>query len=185
VPALAVPQLALVVAVADNGIIGRGGTLPWRLPEDLRRFRANTMGKPMLMGRRTFESIGKALPGRTSIVLTRSRGWWHPEVLVAHSLAEALERARGAAELAVIGGAEIYALTLPLARRIYLTRVHAIVSGDTHLPPLDGRDWRELWQEDYPADARNEHAMTFSLLERREVGPATAWRSPGAAGAMP
>jgi dihydrofolate reductase len=168
------PVIALIVAVAQNGVIGRAGELPWHLPDDLKRFKALTMGKPMLMGRRTFESIGRPLPGRTSLVLTRSADWIAPPgVIKVRSLDEAIERtlaiagaARGAPELAVIGGAEVFRLALPRARRIDLTRVHAAVSGDVFFPPLDPREWRETERVEHPADARHAYAMTFSVLER-------------------
>ena len=165
------PRVTLIVAVAENGVIGRAGQLPWHLPDDLKRFKALTMGKPMLMGRRTFESIGRALPGRTSLVLTHSLDWPAPSgVLAVHSLDEAFAEARGAAELAVIGGADVFRLTLPLAQRIDLTRVHAELSGDVLFPPLDPREWQETERIEHPVDARHAHAMTFSVLERR--GPA-------------
>lgn len=170
VAALAVPRISLIVAVAENGVIGRAGQLPWHLPDDLKRFKALTMGKPMLMGRRTFESIGRVLPGRTSLVLTNSANWpVPPGAIVVHSLEEALAetRRRGAAELAVIGGAEVFRSALPFAHRIDLTRVHAELSGDVHFPPLDSREWREIERSEHPADSRHAHAMTFSVLERR------------------
>ncbi len=166
------PSISLIVAVAENGVIGRAGELPWHLPDDLKRFKALTMGKPMLMGRKTCESIGRLLPGRTSLVLTRSAGWAAPAgVVVVRSMEQAITEASrgGAQELAVIGGSEVFRLALPLARRIDLTRVHAEVSGDTHFPPLDPRIWRETERTEHPADARHAYAMTFSVLERREV----------------
>ena len=160
------PLVSLLVAVAQNGVIGRGNRLPWHLPEDLKRFKSLTLGKPILMGRRTFESIGKPLPGRTNLVLTRSREWKRPGAIVVHSLDEAVARAGEADELVVIGGAEIYELALPRAGRLYLTRVHADIEGDTVLPPFDGREWRESAREEHPADERHAHAMSFSVLER-------------------
>jgi len=162
-------KISLIVAVAENGVIGRAGGLPWHLPDDLKRFKALTMGKRVLMGRRTFESIGRPLPGRTSLVLTRSAGWAPPGgVIVMHSVEEAIAAARqgGAGELAVIGGAEVFRLALPLARRIDFTRVHAEVSGDVYFPPLDPREWRETERTEHPADARHAYAMTFCTLER-------------------
>jgi len=164
--AAAPPSLSLLVAVAENGVIGRDNALPWRLPDDLKRFKALTMGKPILMGRSTFESIGRALPGRTSLVLTRSPAWSAAGVTVVHSLEEAIARAAGAEELLVIGGAQVYALALPRAARIYLTRVHASVSGDTRLPELGRAAWREVSRAEHPPDALHAHAMTFSVLER-------------------
>lgn len=171
------PLIALIVAVAENGVIGRAGQLPWHLPDDLKRFKALTMGKPMLMGRRTFASIGRPLPGRTSLVLTRSADWLPPPgALAVHTLEEALAEARrlDAGELAVIGGAEVFRLALPLARRIDLTRVHAELSGDVYFPPLDPREWRETERIEHPADARHAHAMTFSVLERRAAPQTTS-----------
>ena len=163
------PLISLVVAMARNGVIGRNNALPWRLPEDLKRFKAITMGKPILMGRKTYESIGKPLPGRTNIVLTRDRGWRAEGVQVVGSVAEALQQARDAAELAVIGGAEIYRLTLPVAGRIHLTRVEAHVVGDTVFPELDPAQWLSSQVGSLPADERNQYPMTFLTLERRAV----------------
>ena len=160
------PLVSLLVAAAENGVIGRDNTLPWHLSDDLRRFKALTLGKPMLMGRKTFESIGKPLPGRTSLVLSRSRDWARPGATVVRSLEEALERAGTVPELVVIGGAEVYRLALPHAQRIYLTRVHAEIPGDTVLPPLDATAWRETEREFHAADARHAHAFTFIVLER-------------------
>jgi len=160
------PLVSLLAAVADNGIIGRGGRLPWHLPDDLKRFKFLTMGKPILMGRKTFESIGRPLPGRTSLVLTRSRDWSSAGTVVVHSLSEALERAGEVGELVVVGGAEIYRLALPRAQRVYLTRVHASVEGDTVFPALDEREWRESAREEHAADERHAYAMSFCVLER-------------------
>lgn len=160
------PLVSLVVAVSENGVIGRDNALPWHLPEDLRRFKALTMGKPMLMGRRTFESIGRPLPGRTSLVLTRDPAWSAPGVIVVRSVEEALQRVSGAPELAVIGGEAVFRQTLPLASRIYLTRVHAQVEGDVRFPELDPRQWREVECSVHPADERHPYPMTFVTLER-------------------
>ncbi|MBV9345238.1 MAG: dihydrofolate reductase [Gammaproteobacteria bacterium] len=160
------PRLALVVAAARNGVIGRDNALPWRLPEDLRRFKALTLGKPVLMGRRTFSSIGRALPGRRNLVLTRDPAWSAPDVHVVHSLAAALEQARPAPELLVIGGEEIFRAVLPQAERIYLTRVHADLEGDTFFPALEPAEWREVAHERYAADARHAYPMSFVTLER-------------------
>ncbi len=160
-------RLALIAAVARNGVIGRGGDLPWRIPADLRFFKATTMGKPMIMGRRTFESIGKALPGRTSIVVTRQADFAAEDVEVAGDLAQALKIAAdlGAEEAMVIGGGEIYAAALPRADRIYLTEVHIDAEGDVHFPPLDPAQWRELSRDDHPAEG-DTPAFSFVILER-------------------
>jgi dihydrofolate reductase len=166
------PSISLIVARADNGVIGRDNALPWRLPRDLKRFKTLTMGKPMLMGRRTFESIGRALPGRISLILTRDPAWRAPGVIVVHSLEEAFDQAGSAQELVVIGGAEIFDLVMALARRVYLTDVHADIPGDTQFPDLQPDEWRELERIDYAADADNAQAMTFRTLERRALSDA-------------
>jgi dihydrofolate reductase len=160
------PRLVLVVAANDAGVIGRDGALPWHLPADLKRFKAITLGKPILMGRRTYESIGRPLPGRTNLVLTRSADWRAEGVLVVHSLEEARAKAADAPELMVIGGAELYRIALPHADRIELTRVHADVSGDTFLPAFDPGEWRETASERHAPDERNALPMTFVTLER-------------------
>jgi dihydrofolate reductase len=144
-------EIVLIVAVAANGVIGAEGRLPWHIPADLRHFKALTTGKPMVMGRKTFESLPGLLPGRRHIVLTRDAGWSAPGAEVAHDLDTALKLA-GPGEVAVVGGAEIYALALPRATRIELTEVHAEVAGDTTLPPL-GPEWREVAREEHTAEA--------------------------------
>jgi dihydrofolate reductase len=161
------PLVSLIVALADNGVIGRDNALPWRLPEDLRRFKAATLGKPILMGRRTFESIGHALPGRANLVLTREPDWSAPGVLVVHSVAAALAAARAAPELVVIGGAQVYRLVMPLAQRIYLTQVHAALAGDTYFEDFDPAQWVEVAHEERAADERHAYPLTFKTLERR------------------
>ena len=163
------PRVSLIVAMAQNGVIGRANGLPWRLPEDLRRFKASTMGKPILMGRKTFESIGRPLPGRLNIVLTRAADWSAAGVTVVHTIEAALAAAGDAAELMVIGGAEVYQLVMPFARRIYLTHVHAEVVGDTFFPAFDPAQWVDLECEAYPADERNAYPLTFMTLERRSA----------------
>lgn len=144
------PGLFLIYARADNGVIGRDNGLPWRLPADLRRFKALTMHKPMVMGRKTFESLPGLLPGRRHIVLTRDAGWQAPGAEVAASVADALALA-GPGEVAVVGGAQVYAQFLPLAERVELTEVHGDFAGDTTMPPLDG-GWVEQARAEHPAD---------------------------------
>lgn len=163
------PRLVLVVAVAANGVIGREGGLPWRLSADLRRFKAITLGKPVVMGRKTWESIGKPLPGRHNIVVTRRHDFRidDPSVSVVHDLDEALAAAGDVPEVMIIGGAEIYALALPRAGIVELTRVHAEVEGDTRLPEFAPIEWRELGRSEHPADERNQYPMSFITLERR------------------
>ncbi len=166
-------QLSVIVAAAENGVIGRGNALPWRLPEDLRYFKRVTMGKPVVMGRRTFESIGRPLPGRTNIVISRNRAFSAEGISIAASLDEALQLARkiahadGVAELLVIGGAEIYAEAIPLADRLYLTRVHAEVEGDAFLPPIDWKEWRETARERHCGSGANPYDYSFLVYERR------------------
>ncbi|MBV8146224.1 MAG: dihydrofolate reductase [Gammaproteobacteria bacterium] len=163
------PLISLMVAMAQNGVIGRDNSLPWRLPEDLKRFRAFTLGKPILMGRKTFESIGRPLPGRTNLVLTRDRSWSAPGVIVVHSVEDALAHASSSNELVVIGGAEIYRLVLPFARRIYLTHVHADVPGDITFPEFDSTQWADVECSSQPADEEHAYPLTFVTLERRNA----------------
>ncbi len=160
------PSVVLIVAMARNGVIGRGNAMPWHLPADLKRFKALTLGKPILMGRKTQESIGRALPGRDNLVLTRARDWRAEGVTAVHSVDEALERAASSAELAVIGGAELYRLTLPLATRIHLTQVLADVEGDTFFPEFSRNEWRAVESSDHAADERHAYGMKFVTLER-------------------
>ena len=157
------PELFLILARADNGVIGRDGGMPWHLPADLKRFKALTMGKPMIMGRKTFDSFPAPLPGRRHIVLTRDKGWRAHGAEVAHSVKEALDVA-GPGTVAVIGGADIYAQFLPLAEWIELTEVHGDFEGDVSMPPF-GPEWREVAREEHEAaDGRPAHA--FVTLRR-------------------
>ncbi len=145
-------DVVFVLAMADNGVIGAAGAIPWRLPEDMKRFKALTMGKPIVMGRKTWESFPKRpLPGRTNIVITRDASYAAPGALVVHSLEDALAKARAEnpSEAAIVGGAEIYKAALPLATRIELTEVHVEAQGDAHLPPFDRAVWRETAREEH------------------------------------
>lgn len=159
-------RVSIVVATDLDGTIGRENRLPWHLPADLARFKAVTMGKPMIMGRKTWQSIGRPLPGRRSIVLTQQAGFQAPGADVAHTPDEALALAAPAGEVMVVGGAEVYRLFLPRAGRLYWTEVQARVGGDTRFPPIDPTAWREVACEDHPADAKNPHPMRFRILER-------------------
>lgn len=163
------PRLTLIVAVADNGVIGREGGLPWRLSEDLRRFKQRTLGRPVVMGRKTWESLGKPLPGRTNIVITRRTDYRIdvPGVIVARDLDAAIAAAGDVDEVMIIGGAEIYALALPRADLVELTQVHASVDGDTVFPTLPSADWKEISRTDHPADERNQYPASFVTLQRR------------------
>lgn len=156
-------QLFLIYARAANGTIGKDGALPWHISADLKRFKALTMGKPMIMGRKTFESFGKPLPGRRHIVLTRDAEWQADGAEVVHSVGEALELA-GGGDVAVVGGAEVYALFLPLASRIELTEVHADYAGDTHMPALAAEEWQVVAREDHAAEG-DSPAYSFVTLE--------------------
>ena len=154
----------LIYARASNGVIGMDGALPWHIPADLKRFKSLTLGKPMIMGRKTFDSLPGLLPGRQHIVMTRDSDWQAEGAEVAHSVGKALELA-GEGELAVIGGAEIYAHFMPLANRIELTEVHEDFKGDAHMPPLSGDEWEVIAREDHPAqDGRP--SFSFVTLER-------------------
>jgi dihydrofolate reductase len=168
-------QLAIIVAAAENGVIGKNNALPWRIPADMRYFKQTTMGKPIVMGRKTFESIGKPLPGRTNIVITRNSAFVAEGIKVVSSLDEALKLAEdiavadGAEELVVIGGAEIYRSAMPRADRLYLTEVHASVEGDALLPEIDWAHWREVGRERHQAESPGEHDFSFVRYERAET----------------
>lgn len=167
-------HVAIHVAIAENGVIGRDGGLPWRLSTDLKRFKADTMGKPVVMGRKTYEGIGKPLPGRLNIVVTRDRDWRAEGVEVVHSLDDAIRLAEvrgrcmtGADEVCIIGGGQIYGQALPLADRLHVTHVLAEVAGDAHFPPIDPAEWRMVRWQDVPAGEKDSHATRHSIYERR------------------
>lgn len=162
-------EITLVAAVADNGVIGADGGMPWHLPADLAHFKQLTMGKPILMGRLTWESIGKPLPGRKNLVLTRDSHWHADGAVRVASIDEALRVAAkdGASELMVIGGAEVYRQALPRADRIYMTRVHAEPWGDTLFPEMDPDAWGEVARRERLSDESNAWDLTFVTLERR------------------
>ena len=167
-------KLAILVAIAANGVIGRDGGLPWRLSSDLRRFKADTMGKPIVMGRKTWASIGRPLPGRLNIVVTRDRGFQAEGAEIAGSLEEAITlatvRARcmaGADEICVIGGGEIYRQALPLADRLYVTHVLAEIPGDTFFPAIDPDVWVVVSSVDIPAGDKDSHPTRHVVYQRR------------------
>jgi dihydrofolate reductase len=161
-------RVSLVAAIAADGVIGRDGSLPWHLPDDLAHFKALTWGHHLIMGRRTFESIGRALSGRTTVVVSRGRPALPAGVLLAGGVTEALAlvAARGEQEAFVVGGAEIYRAALPHADRLYLTRIHGEVAGDLRFPRVDWRDWRLVSRRDQPADARHPWALSFCRFDR-------------------
>lgn len=161
--------IALVVAAAENNVIGKDNQLLWRLPNDMKFFKNTTWGMPVIMGRKTFESLGKPLAGRTNIVITRQEAWQAPGAQVVKSLEEAIAAAgdTDAKEAFVIGGGEIYALALPLAQRIYLTRVHTRLEGDTYFPEFDQQQWELLSNLDFPADEKHAYAYSFQVWRRK------------------
>ncbi len=160
------PNLSLIAAMADNGVIGRDNQLPWRLPADLGHFKRLTMGKPIIMGRRTWESLPGLLPHRRHIVVTRDPDYVAEGAEIARSLDEALTLAGDADEMMIVGGANLYAQTLPMASRLYLTFVHDDFDGDTRFPAFDRDAWQEVARERHEADARNPHAYSFVTMER-------------------
>ena len=164
---MSAPSVTLVVAVADSGVIGRDNALPWHLPDDLKHFKRITLGKPVVMGRKTFESIGKPLPGRHNIVVTRDANYRREGVTVVHSVDGALRAAEGAEEVMVIGGSDLFRLFMWTARRVHLTRVRGDIAGDVHWTPLDETEWRRSAAEEHAADERHAYAMTFEVWEKR------------------
>jgi dihydrofolate reductase len=166
-------RIAIMVAAADNGVIGRNNALPWHLPGDLQYFKRVTLGKPVIMGRKTFDSMGRPLPGRTNIVISRNPAYRAEGAKVVPSLQRALLLAEevalidGVEEVVVIGGADIYRLALPLAGRLYITEVHAKIEGDTHFPPVDWGEWCESARERHQAEGPNPYDYSFVIYERR------------------
>ena len=159
-------KIAIVGAMAENRVIGSDNRLPWHLPADLRHFKQLTLGKPVLMGRKTHESIGRPLPGRTNIVVTRDRSYLAPGCVVVHSVDGALEAAEGCAEAMVIGGTEFYRQLLPRTDRIYMTLVHKEFAGDAFFPELGESEWQEVERTDCAPDENNPWPYSFIRLER-------------------
>jgi dihydrofolate reductase len=165
------PRISLVVAMDENGLIGRDGGLPWRLPDDMAWFRRVTMGKPVMMGRKTYDSIParfRPLPGRHNIIITRNRDYRAEGCTVVHSVAEALVAAGDAPEVMVAGGAMVYAAVLPQATHLYLTLVDGEFVGDTYFPPVNWHEWRETWRDVHEPDERHAHRFTWLVLERED-----------------
>ncbi|MFT6390230.1 MAG: dihydrofolate reductase [Cellvibrionaceae bacterium] len=165
-------DLSIIVAMAHNRAIGKDNRLLWHLPEDLKYFKRTTMGKPMIMGRKTFESIGRPLPGRLNIVVTRQQDWQHEGVKVVHSIDAAMDLANSQAsiddiaEVMMIGGAELYQSALPAAKKIYLTRVDADIDGDAFFPELIDGEWEEVSRQAFSASEDNPYAYAFCVLTR-------------------
>ena len=159
-------KLSIIVAMAANGVIGRDNQLPWHLPADLKHFRKLTTGKPILMGRKTWESIGRPLPERTSIVITRNRDYTAEGAVVVNSIEAALKAAAPNDEIMIIGGSELFRQVLPEVSTIYLTRVHADIEGTTFFPEPEESEWREVERIDHEPDEKNSYAYSFITLER-------------------
>jgi dihydrofolate reductase len=174
------PNIVLLAAIAENGVIGRDNGLPWRLKSDMQHFRAFTMGKPVVMGRKTYLSIGRPLPGRTTIVVSRDRAFAAPGIVVAPNLAAALAAAHGDAlrrnadAVVVAGGADIYAQAMPLATRLAITQVHKRVEGDAHFPAIDAKAWHEVARSEQQPAAEDEASFAYVTYERASSGSADA-----------
>lgn len=166
-------KCSMIVAMSENRVIGINNKLPWYLPNDLKYFKQVTMGKPIIMGRKTYESIGKPLPGRANIVITRNTQWQAEGVKVAHSLeqaialAEAISNIDGQSEVMIIGGDQIYKACLPQVDRVYLTKVHAEVQGDAWFPEVDWSSWQEVGREDFQAEGANPYDYSFIVYDRQ------------------
>lgn len=160
--------ISLIAAMSENSVIGINNTLPWHLPLDLQHFKKLTLGKPLIMGRKTHQSIGKALPGRDNIILTQDTLFSSPGCKIAHSINEAYQLAEPAKEVFVIGGQALYEQTLPDAHYLYLTLIHAQIAGNIHFPKWQANEWFEIQRETFPADERHRYAFSFIILERRK-----------------
>ncbi len=159
-------QLSIIVAMDRNRVIGKGDGLPWHISSDLQNFKKITMGKPIIMGRKTHESIGRLLPGRENIILTREESYKAEGCTVLHNMDELFEHCKDVDEVMITGGSEIYKISLEQATRLYLTEVHAEIEGDTYFPEFDRNEWNETSREDYHADNKNEFDYSFTVLER-------------------
>ena len=158
--------ISIIVAMADNRVIGINNQLPWHLPGDMKWFRQNTLSKPIIMGRKTYESIGKPLPGRSNIIITREQDYHVEGGIIVHSIEQAMQAAGEAEEVMIIGGSSFYEQMLPQADQLYLTLVHANVEGDAWFPELDLNQWTEMEREDHDADDRNPYPYSFVHLKR-------------------
>ncbi len=171
------PRIAYVVAMDDNRLIGRDNALPWRLPDDMAWFREKTMGKPCIMGRKTYDSLPyrfRPLPGRLNIVVTRNPGYEAPGAVVVHSVEEALAAAEDVDEVVIIGGADLFSHLMPVVDRLYLTHVHDAAEGDVFFPEFNQAEWRESYHEYHPADDRHALPFTWIILDRIVDGRAFA-----------
>ncbi len=160
-------RLSIIAAMSANRVIGSSNNLPWRLPADLKRFKNLTMGHHLIMGRKTFESIGQPLPGRTTVVITHQTGYAPSGVLVAHSIDQALQLAADDPEVFVAGGGQIYQQMLPRADRLYLTSIHEEFEGDTDFPEFKESDWKLISEEDHPPDEKNSYPYSFLIYKKK------------------
>lgn len=166
------PRIAYVVAMDENRVIGRNNDLPWRLPDDMRWFREKTLGKPCIMGRKTYDSLPdrfRPLPGRLNIVVTRNSVYQALGAVVVHSVDEALQAAGDVEELIIVGGGDLFRRLLPVVDRLYLTQVRGAVEGDVFFPPIDLSQWRETYRQEHPADERHPLPFTWLILDRKSV----------------
>ena len=159
-------KISVIAAMSENRVIGRDGALPWHLPADLARFKSITTGHTVIMGRKTFESVGQPLPNRRTIVITRNNDYQCAGVFIANSLDEALDHSAHEDEIFILGGEAVYRIALPRADRLYLTIVHATIQGDTHFPPFDPDQWKLVEDERHEADDRHAYAFSFRRYER-------------------
>ena len=166
-PAPRASRISLIVAMARNRVIGADNTIPWHLPNELKLFKSLTMGHHIVMGRRTYESINRLLPGRTTVIVTRQKDYSVPGAIVAHSVREALDACRGDDEIFVIGGADLFRETLPIADRIYLTVVDAEPRGDTFMPDMEMNEWQETSAQSFAPDQKHAHAFRFTVYDRK------------------
>tara|TARA_R110002096_G_scaffold107616_5_gene235641 strand:+ start:10849 stop:11364 length:516 start_codon:yes stop_codon:yes gene_type:complete len=160
------PRISIVVAAAENNVIGFQGDMPWRVSADLKNFKAITTGKPIVMGRKTFDSIGRALPGRQNIVITRNPDWQAEGVDVAATLKQAVDLAKASGEIMIIGGGELYSQALPLASKVYLTRIHTMPEGDTWFPALPEQEWKQVSSKALAPAVNDTAKATFLMFER-------------------
>ncbi len=160
-------SVSIVVAMDEQNVIGQGGGLPWHLSADLQNFKKITLGKPIIMGRKTHEAIGRVLPGRENIIITRQTDYTRPAITVYHTIEQAVSAYADTVELMVIGGAELYAQTIGRAQRIYLTRVHASVAGDAWFPAFPLHEWQPVYRQEFCRDEQNDHAFSYQILERK------------------
>ena len=161
-------MISLVAAMSKNRVIGRGGKIPWHLPADLKRFKELTMGHPVIMGRKTYESLGRALPGRTNVVLSRTPGFNPPDAVTVPSLKEAFDLVRGVDEIFIIGGQSLYEQALPLADKIYLTAVDVETEGNAFFPKFNENGWNLVSREEHKKDERNQHDYTYLVYEQKK-----------------